>query len=66
MRLAIITFCLLTILFSCNNKPKINWTSNSIFIGDTNIVIDLPNVIKVRTEEFKCSEDPFSTYTKFT
>ena len=42
------------------------WTSNSIFMGDTNICVKLPNVVNMSTDEVRCFADPFSTNITYT
>ena len=54
-------FFLLIAIVSCSEQNNsINWTSHSIYMEDTNIVIDLPNVIKLKSGiAFECLDyDP--------
>jgi len=68
MRIPLVIFSLPFILafYSCESKKaELKWTSNSIFAGDRNIVIDFPNVVKIKSDEYNCKYDPFRTYINF-
>jgi hypothetical protein len=56
----ILFYCICVIgLNGCNNHERINWASYSITIVDTNIVLDLPNIVKLKTGiEPECQGDP--------